>query len=128
MKRLVLLVALVAVAASAALVVMAAEDQTAGSKAKAVNLTGTIACTSCTLAHPDKPCGKSCCTGCIKGGDPALLVDDDGNLFLLVTSERGKPLMTRERLEMIGGKVAVKGQLVKGKGIQAIYVDSIEKP
>ncbi len=35
--------------------------------------------------------------------------------------------MNPDRMKLIGGQVAVKGLLVKGKGIQAIYVDSIEK-
>ena len=35
--------------------------------------------------------------------------------------------MNPERIKMMGGQVTVKGMLVKGKGIQAIYVDSMEK-
>ena len=35
--------------------------------------------------------------------------------------------MNPERMKMLGGQVTVKGMLVKGKGIQAIYVDSMEK-
>jgi hypothetical protein len=34
--------------------------------------------------------------------------------------------MTPERYKMLGGAVNVNGVMVKGKGIQAIYVDKME--
>jgi hypothetical protein len=106
---------------------VAQEQKEAPIKGEKISLTGQLSCTFCTLAHPDKPCKKGCCTECIKGGDPPLLTDTDGNMYLLLGAEIKKPLMTPERMEMAGGKVAVKGLLVKGKGIQAIFVDTMEK-
>jgi hypothetical protein len=96
-------------------------------KGEKTSLTGQLSCTFCTLAHPDTPCKKGCCNECIKNGDPALLTDAQGNMYILLGNEIKKPVMTVERLEMAGGKVMVKGLLVKGKGIQAIFVDSMEK-
>jgi hypothetical protein len=96
-------------------------------KGEKISLTGQLSCTFCSLAHPDQPCKKDCCAGCIKAGDPALLTDAAGNMYILLGSEIKKPVMTPERMEMAGGKVSVKGLLVKGKGVQAIFVDSMEK-
>ena len=128
MKRVMLLLAVVLVAgAGAALTVQAAKDEAGGPKGKEVSLTGRLGCTFCSLAHAGVPCKQGCCKGCIQAGDPPLLIDKEGNMYLLLTNEIKKPVMTPERLEMAGGPVAVKGLLVKGKGIQAIFVDSLSK-
>jgi hypothetical protein len=65
--------------------------------------------------------------GCVKAGDPPMLTDADGNMYLLISGEQAVPFMNPERMKMLGGQVTVKGLLVKGKGVQAIYVDSMEK-
>ncbi|HVP12584.1 MAG TPA: hypothetical protein VMV94_15520 [Phycisphaerae bacterium] len=130
MKRLTLQSALVlAVLLVAALAVSMAvqPEKQEPIKGEKINVTGQLSCTFCTLAHPDKPCQKGCCTGCIKAGDPALLTAADGNMYILLGNEIKKPVMTPERMEMAGSKVTVKGLLVKGKGIQAIFVDSMDK-
>jgi len=102
------------------------EEKTAV-KGEEVTITGTISCSFCKMSQPDKTCPKGCCTKCVQGGDPALLTDAEGNMYLLVTNEKGKPVMNAERMEMIGEKVVVKGVLVKGKGLQSVFVESIEK-
>jgi hypothetical protein len=94
---------------------------------KQVTMTGNMSCTFCKLAHPNMTCKPDCCIGCVKSGDPAMLTDADGNMYLLISGEKEVPLMNPERMKMLGGQVTVKGMLVKGKGIQAIYVDSMEK-
>jgi hypothetical protein len=103
------------------------KDKPEGPKGDKVTITGQLTCVFCTLAHPDKPCPKDCCAGCIKAGDPPLLTDEKGEMYILVNGEIKKALMTPERLEMAGGKVTVKGLVVKGKGVQAIFVDTMEK-
>jgi hypothetical protein len=39
----------------------------------------------------------------------------------------GKGAMTAERMAFLGGKVTVKGIVVKAHGLQGIYVASMEK-
>lgn len=95
-------------------------------KGQEISVTGEVTCTFCKLANPAKTCEPGCCERCIKAGDPPLLTDADGNQFVLLTGEHEVPLMTPERYKMIGGTVNVKGMMVKGKGIQAIYVDKME--
>jgi hypothetical protein len=56
-----------------------------------------------------------------------LLTDAKGNQYVLVSGEQETTLMTPERAAMIGSQVTVKGVMVKGKGVQAIYVESMEK-
>jgi hypothetical protein len=96
-------------------------------KGKEVELTGKPSCTFCRFSHPDMPCKPQCCVKCVDSGDPVLFTDEKGEQYILLTNEIGVPLMTPERKDMLGGKVKVKGILVKGKGIQVIYVDSMEQ-
>jgi hypothetical protein len=97
------------------------------SKGEQVTITGQLSCTFCKLAHPAMTCTPECCMSCTKVGDPPMLTAADGNMYLLLTGKMGEALMNPERTKMLGGQVTVKGLLVKGKGIQAIYVDSMEK-
>ena len=105
------------------------ENEGVGMKAKGeqVTLAGRISCLYCSMPHPDKPCSKECCSACIKSGDAPALVGADGNMYILLSGEKGAQLMTPAKMELIGGQVSVKGLLVKQKGVQAIYVDSLEK-
>jgi len=96
-------------------------------KGREVSITGKVSCTFCTLSHPGQSCPKGCCANCIKKGDPALFTDTSGNMYLLASNEMQTPVMTNDRLAMAGSKVAIKGLLVKAKGIQVIFVDSMKK-
>ncbi len=96
-------------------------------EAKQVTVRGSLHCTFCTLAHPDTPCPPGCCAKCVKAGDPPSLTDASGNFYLLLTGEMATPLMTPERIEMLGGQATVKGLLVNQNGINAIFVESMQK-
>jgi hypothetical protein len=115
------------VAGSAYVGIAAEKEKAGGAKGENVTITGQLSCTFCKLAHPDMSCKPECCSACVKSGDPPLLTDAEGNMFILLTGEKEVPLMNADRMKLVGGQVIVKGLLVKGKGIQAIYVDSIEK-
>ena len=112
---------------------MAAEEKAAEPmkpmeiKGEKVTMTGMASCTFCKLSHPEKSCTNECCVGCLKAGDPPSLTDKDGNMYILLTGEHEKPLMTPERMALMGGKITVTGTLVKGKGVQGIYVEKMEK-
>jgi hypothetical protein len=95
-------------------------------KGQEVTITGKLTCTSCNLPAAGK-CSKECCQGCIKSGDPTLLEDANGNLYVLLSGEHEKPLLTPERINLLTEKVNVKGMLVKRGGIQGIYVKEMEK-
>jgi hypothetical protein len=125
MKKLMIVLALALLATG--MVIAAEKEKKAPMKGEEVTMTGSLSCTFCRLAHPNHACNKECCKGCMKAGDPAVLTDADGNMYILLTNEIKKPVMTDERLEMAGGKVTVKGLLVKAKGIQAILVEKMEK-
>ena len=132
MKRTIILATVCLLVAGTGYFAFAAEQEKpktekAATKGQQVSMTGSLSCTFCKLAHPDMTCKPDCCMGCVKAGDPPMLTDADGNMYLLINGEQGIPLMNPERMKMLGGQVTVKGMLVKGKGIQAIYVDSMEK-
>ena len=97
------------------------------SKGQDVTITGKLTCTFCNLATPSKACNKACCQDCIKAGDPALLTDAKGSLYILLTGEQMKPLMTPERMDMLESQVTVTGILVKRGGLEGIYVKKMEK-
>ena len=101
-------------------------QEKAAPKGAEMTVTGMLTCTFCTMPGAAK-CSKECCQSCIKGGDPATLSDAKGNLYLLLTGEQGKPVMTPERMELLESKVKVTGIMVKRGGLQAIYVKKLEK-
>ncbi len=103
-----------------------AQEKMAAPKGEEVTVTGLMSCTFCNLPGGGK-CTKECCQACIKAGDPVLLTDGKGNLYILLTGEQMKPLMTPERMDMLESKVTVSGMLVKRGGIQGIYVKKMEK-
>jgi len=100
--------------------------QKPATKGQEVTMTGMMTCTFCNLPAMGK-CSKECCQNCIKAGDPPLLTVDKDNLYILLTGEHEKPLMTPERMDLLTQKVTVKGMLVKRGGLQAIYVKGMEK-
>ena len=120
-------IVLLCVLGCATTTVFAAAEKEMSAKGKEISVTGEMSCTFCKLSNPAKACEKGCCDRCVQAGDPVLLTAADGNQYILLTGEKQVPLMTSERQAMMGGKVAVKGVLVKGKGVQAIYVETMEK-
>ncbi len=100
--------------------------QMAAPKGEEVTITGVMSCTFCNLPGGGK-CTKECCQSCIKSGDPVLLTDAKGSLYILLTGEQMKPLMTPERMDLLESKVTVTGIMVKRDGIQGIYVKKMEK-
>jgi|GEM_PF-1062841 len=127
MRKVHLAICIVLAVGGIGLVIGATRAGSGMGRAREVSVTGKLSCTFCTLAHPEKPCTPECCVNCVKAGDPPSLTDAQGNLFVLLTGEKETKLMTPARLEMMGGQVTVKGMLVNQRGLQAIYVDSMEK-
>lgn len=107
--------------------VFAANMKTMSAKGKEITVTGQLSCTFCKLSNPQKSCEKGCCERCVTAGDPVLLTAANGNQYLLLTGEKETPLMTPEWHAMLGETVVVKGVLVKGKGVQAIYAETMAK-
>ena len=100
--------------------------QMAAPKGQDVTITGLMSCTFCNLPAAGK-CTKECCQSCVKAGDPVLLTDAQGNLYILLSGEQMKPLMTPERMDLLQSKVSVTGIVVKRGGLQGIYVKKMEK-
>ena len=100
--------------------------QEAVPKGKDVTITGLISCTFCNLPAVGK-CSKECCLACVKSGDPVLLTDAKGGLYILLSGEKMKPLMTADRLDLLEEKVKITGILVQRGGLQGIYVKKMEK-
>lgn len=100
--------------------------QMAAPKGEDVTITGLMSCTFCNLPGGGK-CTKECCQSCIKAGDPVLLTDAKGQLYILLTGEQMKPLMTPERMDLLESQVTVTGIMVKRGGLQGIYVKKMEK-
>ena len=95
-------------------------------KGQDVTITGLISCTFCNLPAVGK-CSKECCQACVKSGDPVLLTDVKGGLYILLSGEKMKPLMTADNLNLLQEKVTVTGIMVKRDGLQGIYVKKMEK-
>jgi hypothetical protein len=126
MKRIGMLM-FVASCLVAGMVIAAMAAEQAKPKGNDITVTGQMSCTNCKLAQPGKSCPKGCCEMCVKAGDPVMLTDAKGNMYILLKSGMGESLMNEERMKLLGSQVTVKGVLVKGKGVQGIYVDTMEK-
>jgi hypothetical protein len=97
-------------------------------KGQEVTITGHMSCTYCKLAGGmTHQCTPECCQACVKAGDSVLLQDGKENLYILLNKEKEKPLITPDRLPLVGGEVTVKGIMVKTGGLQGIYVEKMEK-
>lgn len=103
-----------------------AQAQKVTPKGEEVTMTGMMSCTFCNLPGGSK-CTKECCQDCVKSGDPVLLTDAKGQLFILLSGEQMKPLMTPDRMDMLQSKVTVTGIMVKRGGLQGLYVKKMEK-
>ncbi len=97
-----------------------------GLHSKDVTIEGKLSCTYCNLPAPVN-CTKECCLGCLKAGDPVLLTDAKGSLYILIGGQKDKPLLTPEMMNWVLEKVKVRGTLVRRGGVQGIYVKAIEK-
>lgn len=109
-----------------AVILLASTCWAQGPKGQDVTMTGMMTCTFCNLPG-GATCTKQCCQDCVKSGDPVTLADAKGNLYILLSGEQMKPLMTTERMDMLQSKVKVTGIMVKRGGLQAIYVKKMEK-
>lgn len=128
MKRNILILTVVAGLAVLFAASVWAVDPMPMKKGEAVTVTGNLSCSYCKMAAGvGHKCSPDCCAGCIKAGDAPVLQDQKDNLYLLINKEMGKPLLTPERLALIGHEVTVKGLLSKAGGLQAVYVESMEK-
>ncbi len=125
MKTCISVLSLILVLAAGSALATAEEGKAA--RGENVTISGTMTCSFCKLAHTDTPCHHACCEKCVGAGESPLLTDADGNMYLLLTGEKGAALMNKDRLAWLGGKVTVTGVLVKGKGVQAIFVDRMQQ-
>jgi hypothetical protein len=68
---------------------------------------------------------KDCATMCAKAGNPIGILDEKGNIYVVMglkEHQPGKELLSDKMAET----VTVKGTLVKKGGVQAIYVKSVK--
>ena len=68
---------------------------------------------------------KDCATMCAKAGNPIGILDDKGNIYVVMglkEHQAGKDLLS----DKIAETVTVAGTLVKKGGVQVIYVKSVK--
>ena len=68
---------------------------------------------------------KDCATMCAKAGNPIGILDDKGNIYVVMglkEHQAGKELLSAKMAET----VTVNGTLVKKGGVQVIYVKSVK--
>jgi len=94
---------------------------------RAVTVKGEVVDLWCYIDH--KGHGqkhKSCAVACVEAGNPIGIVDGSGNLYIAMGGKKHQP--GREILmDHMADTVTVKGNLIKTGGLQAIYVNSVEK-
>jgi hypothetical protein len=68
---------------------------------------------------------KDCATMCAKAGNPIGILDDKGNIYVVMglkEHQAGKELLS----DKMADTVTVSGTLVKKGGVQVIYVKSVK--
>ena len=87
-------------------------------------ITGRLSCAYCSFKTGT--CTRESCQANVKHGTPVVLTDMTGSLYVLISGEKEKPLMTAERKGLLKEQVTVHGRLVKRGGMQGIYVKTME--
>lgn len=98
----------------------------AAPKGDAVTVTGEIVDLHCYLDREAKGEGhKTCAVSCAKAGNPIALLNDKGELFLLL-GEKKHSTANDQLIEKMAATVSVTGTLVKKGGLQAIYFTAVK--
>ncbi len=125
MKRIALGVMVVAILAMTAVLV---GNVWAAEKAKGEEITakGEVVDLWCYLDHGGRGADhKNCAQACVKAGNPAGLVTDKGEVYILMGGEKHQP-GSAVALEKMADTVTVTGTLKKSGGLQAIYVKEVK--
>jgi hypothetical protein len=115
-----------AVLVAVAIAVYAQDKAPAAPKPETVMVKGEVVDLHCFLAEGARGAThKDCAVACAKAGNPVGLVDEKGQVYVLMGSKEHDS-MTADLIKNMAAMVTVKGKLVKSGGLQAIYIDSIE--
>ncbi len=125
MKRVAILGVLVAVLAMTLVVVggvWAAEK----SKGEEITAKGELVDLWCYLDHGARGANhKECAVACVKAGNPAGLVTEKGEVYMLLGSDKHDPSKSIS-LDKMAEQVTVTGTLVKKGGVQGIFVKEMK--
>jgi hypothetical protein len=98
-------------------------------KGKPATVTGEVIDVSCFLQLGKR--GEkhiACGTKCLQNGQPAGIVDDDGNVYTLFVEQHdprrdGKADLKATFIPLLAKRVKVSGMLVDQKSVKALFVD-----
>ena len=106
-----------------------AEQQKHLKKGKPATVVGEVIDVSC-YAQLGKRGEKhiGCGTKCLQNGNPAGILDDKGNVYVLFVEQHdprrdGKADLKSTFIPLLAKRVQVSGMLVDDKGLRALYVD-----
>jgi len=95
-------------------------------KGEKVTLKGEVVDLWCYMEGGDRGAAKkACATACATAGNPIAILDAGGSVYIaagLKDHQPGKDLL----LKRMSSEVTVTGTLVKGGGVQMIYLDSVK--
>jgi len=113
-------------AMTAVMFALAARTTLAEPKGQEVTVKGEVIDLWCYLEAGDHGAEhKDCATMCAKAGNPIGILDDKGNIYVVMglkEHQAGKELLSDKMAET----VSVSGTLVKKGGVQVIYVKSVK--
>ncbi len=110
--------ALLAAAASAARPVLAYEE---------VTVTGEVVDMACYIGHDGKgPQHKKCAAKCAEMGQPVGLLTADGKVYLLVADHADASAYEKVR-KLAGDQVTLRGENTSKDGINALTVQEVRK-
>lgn len=126
MKRIWIVLAVVAAVACVGFGVVAAEEKKAEAAAKPATMSGEVVDMGCFVGHgASGEKHAECATKCIAGGMPMGLLTKEGNLYLL-TMGHGNPDPFNKLKELAGKQVKVSGAANERAGMKTLEVASAE--
>jgi hypothetical protein len=94
-------------------------------KGKPITMTAKVVDTGCYFSHDTKGDHAACAAMCAKKGIPLALVDDAGQMFLVVAAEHTNP--NTQLIPFVEKKVKVTGTALEKNGMHAVLIKTVEE-
>lgn len=90
-------------------------------------VTGYVIDSSCAITkNLSKPASPQCAIACARKGSPLMILSDDGNLYLPVSSTVPSGNQNPKLIKFAGERVTVSGKTFESHGAKAIEIDKVE--
>jgi hypothetical protein len=91
------------------------------------SMKGYVIDSSCAITkNLSKPTSAQCAAACARKGSPLMILSDDGNLYLPVSTSVPSANQNPRLTKFAGQRVSVTGKTYESHGAKAIQIEKIE--